>query len=66
MQKICVQAVIENMEETKMLGIVFIKTDYFIPWGCAKHAIYLTITRYKYQIKIFLQRKCQGLGLVEN
>lgn len=45
MPKICAQVAIENMVATRMLGTVFIKTDYCIQWGCAKPATSQTITR---------------------
>lgn len=41
----CVPPVTGNTEGTKMLGIAFIKIDFFIPWECAKHAILVIITK---------------------
>lgn len=43
--RICVQAVIVNMEEIKMRGIAHIMIDFCIQWGCAKLAISLIIIR---------------------
>ena len=39
LHRICAQAAIENMGETKMHGTAFIMKDYFTLWECAKLAI---------------------------
>ena len=44
--RICARVVIENMEEDNKLGIVLTPTGFYTQWECAKHAIYLIITKY--------------------